>query len=62
MNDVSGCFFLLIHYLLIFRFGEGYIVQLRVQGDFPDMQPVMDYIIENIPQAILKVSHLEVND
>ena len=40
-----------------FRFGDGYTVIIRVSGEFPDMDPVMQYIESHFPGAILKERH-----
>ena len=37
------------------RFGEGYIVGLRVKGNSPNLEPVKNYFEENFPDAVLKV-------
>ena len=37
------------------RFGEGYIITVRVQGDLPDMEPLYRFFSEKFPRASLKV-------
>jgi len=37
------------------RFGEGYIITVRVQGDLPDMEPLYRFFSEKFPLASLKV-------
>jgi len=39
------------------KFGEGYMVALRVKGSFPDLEPVKRYFEENFPDAVLKERH-----
>lgn len=40
---------------LFFRFGDGYIVVVRVKGNQPDMTPVMNFMLEAFEDCILKV-------
>ena len=37
------------------RFGEGYIITVRVQGDLPDLGPLYRFFSEKFPRASLKV-------
>ena len=37
------------------RFGEGYIITVRVQGDIPDLDPLFLFFSEKFPRATLKV-------
>ena len=37
------------------RFGEGYIITVRVQGDLPDLEPLYKFFSEKFPRAALKV-------
>ena len=37
------------------RFGEGYIITVRVQGDLPDLEPLFQFFSEKFPLAVLKV-------
>ena len=37
------------------RFGEGYIITVRVQGDLPDLEPLYQFFSEKFPRAVLKV-------
>lgn len=37
------------------RFGEGYIITVRVQGDLPDLEPLYRFFSEKFPRASLKV-------
>lgn len=37
------------------RFGEGYIITVRVQGDLPDLDPLFRFFSEKLPRATLKV-------
>lgn len=39
------------------RFGEGYIITVRVQGDLPDMEPLYRFFSEKFPRASLKEHH-----
>ncbi len=43
---------------ILSRFGEGYMVVIRVKGDLPNLQPVMSYFKTKFPEAVLKVSGL----
>ena len=40
-----------------FRFGDGYTVIVRVSGEFPDMDPVMEYFNSQFPNPVLKEKH-----
>lgn len=37
------------------RFGEGYIITVRVQGDLPNLEPLYQFFSEKFPRATLKV-------
>ena len=37
------------------RFGEGYILTIRIKGDLPDLNPMKAFIQERFPEAMLKV-------
>lgn len=39
------------------RFGEGYIITVRVQGDIPDLDPLFLFFSEKFPRATLKEHH-----
>lgn len=39
------------------RFGDGYIVVVRVKGNQPDMTPVMNFMLEAFEDCILKECH-----
>lgn len=39
------------------RFGDGYTVIIRVSGDVPDMDPVMDFFNSEFPNSVLKEKH-----
>ncbi|XP_060560202.1 phospholipid-transporting ATPase ABCA1-like [Ruditapes philippinarum] len=39
------------------RFGDGYTVIIRVSGDVPDMDPVMDFFSSEFPKSLLKEKH-----
>lgn len=39
------------------RFGEGYIITIRVQGDLPDLEPLFQFFSEKFPRASLKEHH-----
>jgi len=39
------------------RFGEGYIITVRVQGDLPDLEPLYQFFSEKFPRAVLKEHH-----
>ena len=41
--------------VLFCRFGEGYIITIRVQGDLPDLKPLFQFFSEKFPRASLKV-------
>ena len=40
-----------------FRFGDGYTVIVRISGEFPDMEPVIQYFNTSFPNSILKEKH-----
>jgi len=46
-----------IRYILLFRFGDGYTVIVRVSGEQPDMESVVDFFTAEFPGALLKVRH-----
>lgn len=46
---------IIMHIIFLLRFGEGYIVTVRIQGDIPDLRPVIEYFNEKLPCATLKV-------
>nr|XP_058969338.1 ATP-binding cassette sub-family A member 2-like [Pocillopora verrucosa] len=39
------------------RFGEGYIITVRVQGDLPNLEPLYQFFSEKFPRATLKENH-----
>ncbi|XP_052825678.1 phospholipid-transporting ATPase ABCA7 isoform X2 [Octopus bimaculoides] len=39
------------------RFGDGYLLAVRLHGQHPDLQPVMKYITEHFPHAVCKEKH-----
>lgn len=39
------------------KFGEGYIITVRVQGDLPDLGPLYQFFSEKFPRAALKEHH-----
>lgn len=42
------------------RFGDGYVLSIRMPGHNPDMVPVMKYVFEHFPQAVLKEKHFNI--
>ncbi|GAB1598321.1 ATP-binding cassette sub-family A member 7-like [Argonauta hians] len=42
------------------RFGDGYLLSVRLHGQTPDLQPVMKYITEHFPNAVLKEKHYNI--
>ena len=38
-----------------FRFGEGYIITVRIQGDLPNLEPLYQFFSDKFPRATLKV-------
>lgn len=40
-----------------FRFGDGYTVIIRVSGEHPDLDPVMDFFNSEFPKSVLKEKH-----
>lgn len=42
------------------RFGDGYVLSIRMPGQNPDMVPVMKYVSEHFPQAALKEKHFNI--
>ena len=41
----------------VFRFGDGYMLDLRVSGDNPDMAPIVQYVLAEFPSAVIKEQH-----
>ena len=39
------------------RFGDGYIVLLRIKGQSPELTPIMNYMSSTFPKAVLKECH-----
>ncbi|XP_048586908.1 ATP-binding cassette sub-family A member 2 isoform X2 [Nematostella vectensis] len=39
------------------RFGEGYIITVRIQGDVPNLEPAITHFTEHFPRATLKERH-----
>lgn len=58
------CVFSLVIFIVVrlasFRFGDGYIVVVRVKGSLPNMQPVQSFMEETFPDIILKVGQINV--
>ena len=48
-----------MHFVVLFssRFGGGYTVIVRVSGDNPALQPVIDYFSLKFPGSVLKEKH-----
>ena len=44
-------------FILLIRFGDGYTVIVRVSGEQPDMESVVDFFTAEFPGALLKVIH-----
>lgn len=40
-----------------YRFGDGYTVIIRVSGEVPHMDPVMDFFNAEFPKSVLKEKH-----
>ncbi|XP_020626914.1 ATP-binding cassette sub-family A member 2-like isoform X2 [Orbicella faveolata] len=39
------------------RFGEGYIITVRIQGDLPNLEPLYQFFSDKFPHATLKEHH-----
>ena len=39
------------------RFGDGYIVVIRIKGSLPNMEPIKNFMEETFENCIMKVSH-----
>lgn len=39
------------------RFGEGYIITVRIQGDLPNLEPLYQFFSDKFPRATLKEHH-----
>ena len=47
-----------LFFFLYCRFGDGYIITVRVRGDLPSLDALMQFFAEKFPEATLKVSSL----
>lgn len=43
------------HVQMFGRFGEGYIITVRIQGDLPNLEPLYQFFSDKFPRATLKV-------
>jgi hypothetical protein len=41
-----------------FRFGSGYIITLRIKGENPNLDTVMSFFTEKLPDISLKVQYV----
>ena len=46
------------HFRISGRFGEGYIITVRIQGDLPNLEPLYQFFSDKFPRATLKVRGL----